>query len=249
LSWRPPLAAAALSAVCSVACAAPPVPIYNWSGFYIGGGGNINAETATWGFNWTRWAPPAANVGTSGGSLDFLAGYDFQVMRSGWGTTVIGIVGEYDVGSSSGRSDCLNGFFDCKTTASNFYSVRGRVGFAPNNGPALLYVTGGLVGETFVNQKFSSSPFIMRDDMLLRGVTSQRLGSTVGGGVQYMLFPPGTLSPALNGSISAYTQLAFIQFAGFTVGRTTINDNGVQWQFGLTYNLGDVGPRSLQLHY
>lgn len=244
--WRAVLAAAALIAVCTTAGAQNRA--FNefsgytrgsneWSGFYVGAGGNINAETATWGFNWTRMPSPSAYVGTSGGSLDFIVGYDQELFRSSWGTTVVGAVADYAVGSSSGRTDCLNGFFDCKTTTSNFFTIRGRLGFAPNNGPVLLYATGGAAGATFVDQKIIGTSFFtpMRVEPLTQGVTTQRWGSVVGGGVEYMLFQPLTL-PVFSGSLSAKTELSFIQFPGFNPQpRVSINENGWEWVVSLSY--------------
>jgi outer membrane immunogenic protein len=79
---------------------APPVPVYNWTGFYIGGnlGGVISHPSGTSDFIDTgsivEFHPQNNSVSGSGFLGGFQAGYNWQFSR--WG--VVGIEGDWDWG-------------------------------------------------------------------------------------------------------------------------------------------------------
>ena len=136
------------------------VPVYNWTGFYIG----INGGGAWGDSNWD-------SVGTfdvSGGMIGGTVGYNWQFSQ--W---VFGLEGDIDWTNINGSSTaaCAAG---CKTSNSWLATVRGRVGYAFDR--FLPYVTGGLaVG----NIRASQPGFIGGDDT--------NAGWTVGGGLEFVI--------------------------------------------------------------
>src|SRR6201991_1802818 len=136
------------------------VPVYNWTGFYIG----INGGGA-WGDS--KWD----SVGTfdvSGAMIGGTVGYNWQFSQF-----VLGLEGDVDATWIDGSSTaaCLAG---CKTSNSWLATVRGRVGYAFDR--FLPYITGGFaVG----NIKASTPGFAGGDDT--------NAGWTVGGGLEFVI--------------------------------------------------------------
>src|SRR5580693_1083622 len=97
-------------------------PIYNWTGFYIGGhiGGAFTGDN---------------NDGRFLGGLQ--AGYDYQFAPN-W---VLGIEGQYSWLGSNNNGVIFPGGFAYTNDQRALGSVTGRVGYTW--GPALLYVKGG----------------------------------------------------------------------------------------------------------
>jgi len=130
----------------------PPVQVFNWTGFYIGGnfgGGWANQSstgTQTTPFGPTTLGGSANASGVLGGGQ---IGYNYEFPNR-W---VIGIEADGDwasiTGSTSGCSTFSGGLFTgfvagCATNNQklvDFGTVRGRIGYAWNN--VLLYGTGG----------------------------------------------------------------------------------------------------------
>ena len=136
------------------------VPVYNWTGFYIG----INGGGA-WGDS--KWD----SVGTfdvSGAMIGGTVGYNWQFSQ--W---VLGLEGDVDATWIDGSSTaaCVAG---CKTSNGWLATVRGRVGYAFDR--FLPYITGGLaVG----NIKASRPGFGGGDDT--------NAGWTAGGGLEFVI--------------------------------------------------------------
>lgn len=138
-------------ALCSAAVAADlpvnrpiykavPAPVFNWTGFYVGG-------TVGYGWGDNRHRNQFLNIGTDSFDVDgFVGGVTLGVNWQAPGTRwVLGL--EFDA-SLSGISGvlpvapgfgCANG---CTTDVKWFGTFRGRVGYAFDR--SLLYVTGGL---------------------------------------------------------------------------------------------------------
>jgi outer membrane immunogenic protein len=136
------------------------IPVYNWTGFYIGinGGGG-------WGD--TKWS----SVGTfdvSGAMIGGTAGYNWQM-----GQFVLGLEGDADWTNINGSSNavCAQG---CKTSNSWLATVRGRIGYAYDR--FLPYITGGLA---FGDIKASRPGFA--------GSNDTNAGWTVGGGFEFVI--------------------------------------------------------------
>lgn len=136
------------------------VPVYNWTGFYIG----INGGGA-WGDS--KWD----SVGTfdvSGAMIGGTIGYNWQFSQ--W---VLGLEGDVDATWIDGSSTaaCAAG---CKTANGWLATVRGRVGYAFDR--FLPYITGGFaVG----NIKASTPGFAGGDDT--------NAGWTAGGGLEFII--------------------------------------------------------------
>jgi outer membrane immunogenic protein len=109
-----------------------PVPVFTWSGIYIGVNGG-------YGFGNTDWqaAPGFADTGNfniDGGLVGGTLGFNFQS-----GAFVFGIEGDGDWADINGSSTCTGG--TCQTQSDWLATLRGRVGYAFDR--VLIYATGG----------------------------------------------------------------------------------------------------------
>ena len=138
------------------------VPVYNWTGFYIGinGGGGFghSAWDSTGGFN------------TSGGLVGGTVGYNYQ-----FGQVVAGIEGDVDWSGINGTTNnsCPLG---CKTSNTWLATVRGRLGYAADR--FMPYITGG---AAFGNIQ-ASTPGLAQ-------TSSDDSGWTLGAGLEAALAP------------------------------------------------------------
>jgi outer membrane immunogenic protein len=116
-----------------------PVPVYNWSGFYVG----INGG---WGFGTSNWTNSVlGNTGDfdlSGGVAGGTIGANYQMNQF-----VVGIEGDFDWADINGStSNGLCAGFSCSTKNTWLSTIRGRAGFAADR--ILFYGTaGGAFGE------------------------------------------------------------------------------------------------------
>jgi outer membrane immunogenic protein len=148
-----------------------PAPIYNWTGFYIGGhvGGAFNGSN---GFGGTTDNSDGRFLG------GVQVGADYQFAPN-W---VIGVEGQYSwVGSNN-----TNVAFATAPGATynlnqkGIASATGRIGYTW--GPALLYVKGG-----YAYQDFNESLFLTGTGAPVAFATSTKHdGYTVGAGLEYM---------------------------------------------------------------
>src|SRR5215472_13483730 len=102
-----------------------PVPVYNWSGFYIG----INGG---WGFGKSNWTNSLA-VPTSTGDFDLNGGVAGGTVGANWQINqfVLGVEGDIDWSDIHGSTS--NGFCvgtTCATKNTWLGTIRGRAGFA-----------------------------------------------------------------------------------------------------------------------
>ena len=107
-------------------------PLYNWTGFYIGGhlGGAFSSDN-----NFGGLTTGNNNDGRFLGGLQ--AGYDYQFAPN-W---VLGIEGQYSWLASSNNGIVFPGGFVYTNNQRALGSVTGRIGYTW--GPGLLYVKGG----------------------------------------------------------------------------------------------------------
>ena len=145
-------------------------PLYNWTGFYIGGhiGGAFSGDN-----NFGGLTTGNNNDGRFLGGLQ--AGYDYQFAPN-W---VLGIEGQYSWLGSNNNGIIFPGGFIYNNNQRALASVTGRVGYTW--GPGLLYVKGGYA--------FSDN----NESLTLAGVPTafafsggHRDGYTVGAGLEYM---------------------------------------------------------------
>jgi outer membrane immunogenic protein len=147
-------------------------PIYNWTGFYIGGhiGGAFGGNN---GFAGTT------NTGNGGRFLGGLqGGADYQFSPN-W---LVGIEGQYSwLGNNNNAVTFPGTGFVYSSNQRGLGSVTGRVGYTW--GPGLLYAKGGYAYSDY------------RDTLTLNGTPVGLLGNnhhdgyTVGAGVEYMFAP------------------------------------------------------------
>lgn len=147
-----------------------PAPIYNWTGFYIGGHvGGAFAGSSDFGNNDGRFL----------GGVQVGADYQFA---PNW---VLGIEGQYSwTGRDTRSAAFVPGGFTISDRTSNLGSVTGRLGYTW--GPALLYAKGGVAfrekDKVFVTNTATglATPFTSSSD---------DVGYTVGAGLEYLFAP------------------------------------------------------------
>jgi outer membrane immunogenic protein len=197
-------------------------PIYNWTGFYIGGhvGGEFKGNS---GFN---------SLVLSNYDARFLggvqAGADYQLAPS-W---VVGVEGQYSWLGSNTATAVFPAGLVYNNNQRALASLTGRVGYAW--GPSLFYVKGGYAysdnSETLTR---GGTPIAFALD---RG---HRDGYTVGGGVEYMFAP----------SWSAKVEYQYYDFGnsrfvapGFMVPFGTFSNDEHTLKAGLNYRFNFAGP-------
>jgi outer membrane immunogenic protein len=197
-----------------------PLPVWSWTGFYIGG--HIGGAWAK-----SDWFEDAALSGAGGpfpgfqdasiSSSSFIGGgqigYDYQ---TGW--AVFGIQADADLASLNGTvrgtgQNCfpqVGVFQSCAANIKSMGTVTGRVGAAVDR--ALLYVLGGLAWEheRLENGALFAAP------VLFRSVTT-RDGWTLGAGLEY----------ALAGNWSAFVQYNYMFFGTRDLQFTTALSDGL----------------------
>jgi outer membrane immunogenic protein len=154
------------------AYAPPPIPIYSWTGFYVG---------AHLGGAWSsaNWTDPVSGLGDNPTSSGIIGGgqlgFNYQV-----GPWVLGLEGDFSGTSLSGSDTDIAGF--THGTSTDWTStVTGRLGYAVNR--ALFYAKGG---AAFANERNTvTSPL----GLLSTTATSTQSGWTAGGGIEYAIDP------------------------------------------------------------
>jgi len=151
-----------------------PVPIYNWTGFYIGGhlGGAFASDN-----NFSGLSTGNNSNGRFMGGLQ--AGYDYQFSPN----FVAGIEGQYSWLSGSVGA-VFPGGFAYTNNQRGLGSITGRVGYTW--GPGLLYVKGGYAYSDN-NERVTSAVTGAPIAFSTNGDHSN--GWTVGLGVEYMFAP------------------------------------------------------------
>ena len=104
------------------------VPLFTWTGFYLGINGGGAFGSSTW--------DTAGSINTSGGLVGGTVGYNYQISHF-----VVGAEADIDWASISGTTTTAACPAGCKTGNSWLSTVRGRVGYAADR--FLPFVTGG----------------------------------------------------------------------------------------------------------
>lgn len=175
---------------------APPLLMYNWTGFYIGinGGGG-------WGHtDWTYVVGGnTASHNASGGVIGATVGYNYQIQN--W---VLGIEGDWDWARINGSTACPNPTFSCESKIKSIGTLRGRVGTTLGaTGNVLLYATGGWAWDRMTIQT-------VHPTVGTNGETRTPNGWTVGAGVEYGFLPHWS------------AKLEYL-YAGFNTNRYTVD--------------------------
>jgi opacity protein-like surface antigen len=178
---------------------APP-PIYNWSGFYVGGHAGYRWADANFsgpGYTFDPGIGPVAFPARSesyhpdGGIGGVQAGYNFMITPR----ILAGIEGDFTWGSGSDSAtggfsvNANDSFSFVSQTRLNWQStIRGRLGVV--NGPWLFYGTGG-VAFTRVNWTDTSTFTFFGTPTASSSSTfgNTLTGAAVGAGIEYMFNP------------------------------------------------------------
>jgi outer membrane immunogenic protein len=157
-----------------------PVPVFAWTGFYVGvyGGGVFSSTNVT-----DPLAGAHYNQSPSGGTVGGLVGYNYQ-FNPNW---VIGIEGEggwQGYSTSTNFVSLSNGDTFHQTVDTDYAArIRGRLGYAFGD-RALLFVAGGV--------SFSDIKVRLADTTNASGpysITQDYTGWNIGGGVDYAFTP------------------------------------------------------------
>jgi len=187
----------------------PPVPVFSWTGVYLGIGGG-----AGWGnnqYSWNQDATLAAvaaqmqnggpllvlggtqgSLPTSGGFFGGQLGGNWQIERA-----VLGIQADAHWADIEGHGSCFDAgalatagiSFACKDKVSSFGTVTGQIGAAVDR--ALIYAKGGWAWEYGQHSLNPTAPFnVMGGNnsqaTITDAISSQfRTGWTFGAGVEY----------------------------------------------------------------
>lgn len=182
-----------------------PVPVFSWTGVYIGIGGGTGwgTEERTWNRD-VFFAPllPAVGLGPftagssfgshpiSGGFFGGQLGYNWQ---AGW--AVFGIQGDAHWADIDGRGDCFSGFalgFACNDKVKSFGSVTARLGVTAFD-RGLIYAKGGWAWEE-TNRTLTSSgvdffTLVPGSSLTAVSLSQSRTGWTFGAGIEYAFAP------------------------------------------------------------
>jgi outer membrane immunogenic protein len=160
----------------------PPVPIYDWSGFYIGGNGGGGFSHKCWDVTNFRGPAPPFSEGChdpAGGVVGGQIGYRWQ--SAGW---VFGLEAQGDWADLTGSPN-VSLFIPAWTNNSKidaFGLFTGQVGYAWNN--VLWYVKGG---AAVTDDKYRGT--VTTIGALFDSANETRWGGTVGTGVEVGFAP------------------------------------------------------------
>jgi outer membrane immunogenic protein len=179
---------------------APPVPVFSWTGCYLGG--NLGLGWASFRYSNPSDSPLSGDRGSTtpnnivGGAQ---VGCDYQTAAQ-W---VVGVQGMFDWTDLSGDFvDAFNPNFAESAQAKWFTTLTGRIGYAVSPS-ALLYVKGGAawVGDHHADTITATGVVDATADLT-------RTGWTVGVGGEYMFAP----------NWSAFVEFDYLGFGTQTVG-------------------------------
>lgn len=147
-----------------------PIPIFTWTGFYVGIVGGYNWGSSDWSTNEFDNVSFNANGGNVGGTV----GYNYQFANN----VVLGL--ETDLSWSGAKGDVVCAFDDlrCETESQWFGTLRPRLGYAFDR--FLPYIT---AGAAYGNVKLSARDRFDNDFSFSDSVT--RFGWSAGVGVEY----------------------------------------------------------------
>jgi outer membrane immunogenic protein len=230
---------------------APPIPVWSWTGFYLGGNVGYSWGTASW-----TYSDPSF-TGTNSGSqkLDgFIGGaqigYNWQANQ----TLVLGVEADIQGSAEKGSSSFSDPYFCdvCAATADTAYvngspssdirwfgTVRGRLGVLVN--PTLmLFGTGGLAyggistSGSFVDTFPGCSPAICTWAF---NQSTTKVGWTAGGGIE------GAIANSSNWTWKAeYLYINFGTLSGSSFGPDPLS---YSWSTKVTDNILRVGVNYL----
>jgi outer membrane immunogenic protein len=171
----------------------PPVPVFTWSGVYLGG-----QIGYAWGKDNVSWSGTANDLDLAGGAFGvgpsgviggahlgwniqpnpwFVFGLEATVDGAGLNKTVVLPMADF-------AQDTF-GSLTSRANASVQGSVRGRLGIA--FGRVLLYGTGGVAITSFNTSYFDTTGFFTGFPGTNDTISKTRAGFTAGGGIEYAI--------------------------------------------------------------
>ena len=190
----------------------PPIPVFTWTGFYVGGQvGYEFGKSNAFAFATVTQTGLAANSASKNGVIGGgHVGYLFSTQslpvigslfgqNGGFGFGTGGVVGiEGDVDGTSARANYALGGFNDNARESIQGSIRGRLGIAFDR--ALFYATGGAAFGSLQNSYVNTLTGVFDN------YSRTRVGYTVGGGVEY----------AFTNNLSVRVEYRFTDYGSFT---------------------------------
>jgi outer membrane immunogenic protein len=174
------LTSVAVVALLAVSPALAGSPVYNWTGFYVGGNiGGVRAENKSQEVGELIWFDPAPGTVYGASATGVIggvhAGYNWQFQQF-----VFGVEGDISAASANANTTRLTGFGSTMVqTASltGLATLRGRAGFAVDR--ALLYLTAGVATGKVHDRVVDPINDVIWD------TGGWRTGWTAGGGFEY----------------------------------------------------------------
>jgi outer membrane immunogenic protein len=162
----------------------PAVPVYSWTGCYIGG--NVGGGWRRTEFEATITPVGTAGPGTGSKSIGVVGGADLGCnWQSDGSHFVIGFEGNWTAANSGDASvtvvDNSGIRRDLHSSSKSLYDATLRVGYAENNW--LFYAKGGWAGTTLDLSMVRTSDQLLMGSMSLQGAN----GFVGGGGIDYGL--------------------------------------------------------------
>ena len=193
-------------------------PIYNWTGFYIGGhvGGAFSSNDVFNGLVTGNNTSARFFGGLQGGA-------DYQFAQ----TWLVGVEGQYSWLGNNNNAIVFPGGFVYANNRRALGSVTGRVGYTW--GPALLYVKGG-----YAYSDNSESLTLGALPIAFAFNNNHRDGYTVGAGIEYMFAQNWSAKAEYQyydfGSSKFTAPVAFVPFGAFRNDEHTVK-LGVNYRF------------------
>jgi outer membrane immunogenic protein len=178
------------------------VPVYDWTGFYVGISGGYSRGNASNAYTFTGLASVAGSTRMDGGVFGGQAGYNWQATRN----FVVGLEADLQGTWQNGTDNppgvtttaCTGAVPLCTDVVAVdqklrwFGTARGRAGFLPWD-HVMLFVTGGAAfGEVESNATITNTATGATLAIASGTATNTRAGWTAGGGSEWVLSGPWT---------------------------------------------------------
>jgi len=158
---------------------APPVPVFDWTGFYVGAYAGVGASRNS-GYDPTGSADGVFEPNGYGFNGGGTVGYNWQLGAAPFGLQwVVGVEGDIGYLNTSRNTQDLDDDFRYNSKSSWVATLRGRIGVT--DGPNLSYVTGGYaaVGVKDIFTNLAGTESVSSD--------KTRSGYVIGTGTETML--------------------------------------------------------------
>ena len=213
----------------------PPPPVYNWTGFYIGG--NLGA-----GWGGGNFTDTAGHTFGGTTSAQFVGGGQVGANYEFWGGAVIGVEADFDwlANTGSNTSSTVTDISGATATLSAtdrwLTTLTGRLGYAFDR--VLVYGKGGGAWVGSSTPTLTVTPSGGPPSASFSGSTSSNWGWTAGAGVEWAFL--GTWSVRAEYDYVGLNNQSFTVAGGAPFGPTfTSNNRNIQlFTTGINYKFG-----------